>query len=163
MTEVRLRAVTGSYGHTAALHDGRVAPQGYTLEFEDFPVIIQAFRRMVRSREFDVCEMAFTTYLCAREHGVAFTALPIVLARGFHHGAAIVNTQGSVRAPSDLQGRRVGVNRGYTVTTGVWVRGILADEYGVDPDKVTWAPTGDEHVAKYHPPANVAPLGPGPT
>src|SRR5262249_17501771 len=63
--------------------------------------------------------------------------------------------------PKDLEGRRVGVNRGYTVTTGVWARGILADEHGVDLDRVTWVLSGDEHVAEYRPPANVVPLGDG--
>jgi 4,5-dihydroxyphthalate decarboxylase len=110
---------------------------------------------MVRSLEFDVSEMALTTYLTAREHGVAFTALPIFLVRGFHHGAIRHNTRSDVRHPKDLEGRRVGVNRGYTVTTGVWARGILASEYGVDLDKVTWVRSGDEHVASYVPPGNV--------
>jgi 4,5-dihydroxyphthalate decarboxylase len=99
--------------------------------------------------------MALTTYLTAREHGVAFTALPVFLVRGFHHGAIRVNTRSGIREPKDLEGRRVGVNRGYTVTTGVWARGILASEYGVDLSRVTWALSGDEHVASYVPPANV--------
>jgi 4,5-dihydroxyphthalate decarboxylase len=99
--------------------------------------------------------MALTTYLTAREHGVAFTALPIFLVRGFHHGAIRYNTRSPIRDPKDLEGRRVGVNRGYTVTTGVWARGILATEYGVDPKQVTWVLSGDEHVESYVPPANV--------
>jgi 4,5-dihydroxyphthalate decarboxylase len=112
---------------------------------------------MVRSLEFDVSEMALTTYLTAREHGVAFTALPIFLVRGFHHGAIRYNTRSGIREPKDLEGRRVGVNRGYTVTTGVWARGILATEYGVDLGRVTWVLSGDEHVESYMPPANVEP------
>ena len=93
--------------------------------------------------------MALTTYLTAREHGVAFTALPIFLVRGFHHGAILYNTRSGIRTPADLEGRRVGVNRGYTVTTGVWARGILATEYGVDPGRVTWVLSGREHVDTY--------------
>ena len=89
-------------------------------------MLVKGFRRMVRELEFDVSEMALTTYLTAREHGVAFTALPIFLVRGFHHGAIRYNTRSAIREPKDLEGRRVGVNRGYTVTTGVWARGILA-------------------------------------
>ncbi len=65
-----------------------------------------------------------------------------------------------ISRPKDLEGQRVGVNRGYTVTTGVWARGILADQYGVDLDRVTWVLSGDEHVAEYRPPANVVPAGP---
>jgi 4,5-dihydroxyphthalate decarboxylase len=161
MTSVHLTAVTRTQGSNEALKDGRVRPEGFQFDFHEVPVLVQAFRRMVRELEFDVCEMAFTTYLCAKAHGKPFTALPIFLVRGFHHGAILHNTTSGIRTPSDLEGRRVGVNRGYTVTTGVWARGILADEYGVDLDRVTWELTGDEHVAEYRPPANVVPMRAG--
>lgn len=156
-----LRTVTRSQGNNAALKDGRVRPDGVTLAFEEIPVLVQAFRRMVRALEWDLCEMALTTYLCAREHGVKFTALPIFLVRDFHHGAILKNRHAGITAPKDLEGRRVGVNRGYTVTTGVWARGILQEEYGVDLGRVTWVLSGDEHVEAYRPPANVVPLEPG--
>jgi 4,5-dihydroxyphthalate decarboxylase len=155
-----LTTVTRTQGANQALKDGTVVPAGFSLQFEEIPVLVKGFRRMVRQLEFDVSEMALTTYLTAREHGVAFTALPIFLVRGFHHGAIRYNTRSAIRQPKDLEGRRVGVNRGYTVTTGVWARGILASEYGVDLDKVTWVLSGDEHVASYVPPANVEPAGP---
>jgi 4,5-dihydroxyphthalate decarboxylase len=158
---MQLRTVARTYGNNAALKDGRVEPRGFALEFEEVQVLIHAFRRMVRELDYDVCEMAFTTYLCAREHGKRFTALPIFLMRGFHHGAIVRNTEAGVAGPKDLEGKRVGVNRGYTVTTGVWARGILADEYGVDLDRVTWVLSGDEHVAEYRPPANVVSLEQG--
>ncbi|MGN6600668.1 MAG: ABC transporter substrate-binding protein [Actinomycetes bacterium] len=154
MAPVTLRTVTRTSGANAALKTGDVAPQGYHLEFEEIPVLVQGFRRMVRSLEFDVCEMALTTYLCAKEHGVAFTALPVFLVRGFHHGA-ILKAAGSPVTAEDLAGQRVGVNRGYTVTTGVWARGILATEYGVPLEQVTWVRSGDEHVAGYQLPDNV--------
>lgn len=150
-----LRTVTRLQGNNAALIGGEVAPAGFSLEFVQIPVLVQAFRRMVRTLEFDVCEMALTTYLCAREHGVRFTALPIFLVRAFHHGAILRHTGSSIRKPSDLVGRRVGVNRGYTVTTGVWARAVLQEEYGVDPASVTWMLSGDEHVEAYRPPPNV--------
>ena len=156
-----LRTMTRTQGSNRALKDGTVTPRGLWLDFQDVPVLVKGFRRMVRSLEFDVSEMALTTYLTAREHGVAFTALPIFLVRGFHHGAVLYDTRSDVREPKDLEGRRVGVNRGYTVTTGVWARGILADEYGVDLEKVTWVLSGDEHVASYTPPSNVVPAEPG--
>ena len=161
MSPVHLKAVTRTQGNNAALKDGTVRPRGYVLDFQEVPVLVQAFRRMVREREFDVCELAFTTYLCAREHGKRFTALPIFLVRGFHHAAIVCNTEAGIGEPKDLENRTVGVNRGYTVTTGVWARGILAGEYGVDLDRVTWARSGDEHVAEYRPPANVVSLEPG--
>ncbi|HEX7299399.1 MAG TPA: hypothetical protein VF257_10340 [Solirubrobacteraceae bacterium] len=158
---LHLKTVTRTQGNNAALKDGTVTPRGLVLDFEEVPVLVQAFRRMVRELEFDVCEMAFTTYLCAKAFGKPFTALPIFLVRGFHHGAILANTEAGLREPKDLEGRKVGVNRGYTVTTGVWARGILADEYGVDLDRVTWVLSGDEHVTEYRPPANVVAMEAG--
>ncbi|HKS99105.1 MAG TPA: ABC transporter substrate-binding protein [Rugosimonospora sp.] len=152
-----LRTVTRTQGNNAALKEGTVAPRRFDLAFEEVPVLVNAFRRMVRGLEFDLCEMALTTYLCARARGTPFTALPVFLVRGFHHGAVVCAADSDVREPKDLEGRTVGVNRGYTVTTGVWARGVLQDEYDVDLDEVTWAPSGDEHVAEYRLPSNVMP------
>jgi 4,5-dihydroxyphthalate decarboxylase len=161
MADITLKTVTRTQGANEALKDGTVTPQGFAFEFVEVPVLVQAFRRMVRALEFDVSEMAFTTYLCAKAHGKPFTALPVFLVRGFHHGAIVSSGAAGLRGPEDLAGRRVGVNRGYTVTTGVWARGILGDEYGVDLGRVTWVLSGDEHVAEYRPPDNVVPMTPG--
>ena len=158
-----LKTVTRTQGNNAALKDGTVTPKGCVLDFEEVPVLVHAFRRMVRGLEFDVCEMALTTYLCAREHGVRFTALPIFLVRAFHHGAILHNLSFPVGDPRELEGRRVGINRGYTVTTGVWARAVLEEEYGVDLSKVSWVVSGDEHVTAYVPPGNVVPMEPGQT
>ncbi len=156
-----LSTVIRTQGATQLLVDGTIEPAGFTLTFPEVPVLIDGFRRMVRTLEFDVCEMSVTTYLVAREHGVAFTALPIFLMRGFHHGAILHNTRAGIRTPRDLEGRRVGVNRGYTVTTGVWARGILATQYGVDLERITWVLSGDEHVETYRPPNNTESAPPG--
>lgn len=155
-----LKTVTRTQGNNAALKDGTVTPQGFVFEFEEVPVLPHAFRRMVRGLEFDVCEMALTTYLCAREHGVRFTALPIFLVRAFHHGAILHNTNFPVHQPKDLEGKRIGVNRGYTVTTGVWARAVLQEQYEVDLSTITWVLSGDEHVESYQPPANVLSIEP---
>lgn len=161
MADRKLKTAIQTQGHTRALKDGAVKPKSFDFEFEEVPAIIQAFRRMVRGLEFDISEMAITTYICAKEHGKPFTALPIFLVRAFHHGAIVVNTKLGIRGPKDLEGKKIGVNRGYTVTTGVWARGILQHEHGVDLDKVTWVLSGDEHVAEYRPPANVVPIAAG--
>jgi ABC-type nitrate/sulfonate/bicarbonate transport system substrate-binding protein len=161
MADLHLRTVTRTQGNNRALKDGTVTPRGVVLEFEEVDVLVHAFRRMVRELAYDVCEMALTTYLCAREHGKRFTALPVFLVRRLHHDAIVYNTRSGIGAPKDLEGRRVGINRGYTVTAGVWARSILADEYGVDLSRVTWATSGDEHVAEYRPPDNVVPLPTG--
>jgi 4,5-dihydroxyphthalate decarboxylase len=155
MSTIKLRTVTRTQGNNQALKDGTVKPQNFDFDFVEVPVLIDAFRRMVRGLEFDVSEMAITTYICAKEHGKRFTAIPIFLVRAFHHGAILYNTQSSIREPKDLEGKKIGVNRGYTVTTGVWARGILQQEYDVDLSKITWVLSGDEHVAEYMPPSNV--------
>ncbi|HET6629672.1 MAG TPA: hypothetical protein VFG91_07845 [Woeseiaceae bacterium] len=161
MPEPTLSIVTRTQGNNSALKTGEIAPAGFDLAFEEVPVLVHAFRRMVRKLEFDVCEMALTTYLCAREHGVRFTAIPVFLVRAFHHGAIVRSDASAIRDPRELEGKRVGVNRGYTVTTGVWARAVLQDEYGVDLDKITWVLSGDEHVQTYVPPPNVVPMPPG--
>ena len=153
-----MKTVTRTQGNNQALKDGSVKPATFTFEFVEVDPLIAAFRRMVRGLEFDICEMAITTYICARAHGKRMTAVPVFLVRAFHHGAILVNSNAGIRTPKDLEGRKVGVNRGYTVTTGVWARSILQQEYGVDLSKVTWVLSGDEHVAEYRPPANVVPL-----
>jgi len=161
MATPTLKTVTRLQGNNAALINGKIAPEGFRLQFEEVPVLVHAFRRMVRGLEFDVCEMALTTYLCAREHGVKFTALPIFLVRAFHHGAILHDRRAPIRDPRKLEGTRIGVNRGYTVTTGVWARSILQDEYGVDLGTITWVLSGDEHVESYRPPKNVQEMAPG--
>jgi 4,5-dihydroxyphthalate decarboxylase len=163
MAELKLKTALQTLGHTRALAEGSVRVTGFELEFAEWSAIIQAFRRMVRGLEFDVSEMALTTYLCARSHHKGFTALPIFLVRGFHHGAILHNTRLGIRSPTDLEGKKVGVNRGYTVTTGVWARSILQHEYGVDLSKVTWVLSGDEHVAEFRPPPNVVSMEKGKT
>jgi len=123
--------------------------------------LVGAFRRMVRGLEFDISEMALTTYITARMHGKRFSGLPIFLVRAFHHGAIVYNTRSDIRGPKDLEVKKVGVNRGYTVTTGLWARAILQHHYGVDLNSITWVLSGDEHVAEYQPPGNVARLEKG--
>jgi 4,5-dihydroxyphthalate decarboxylase len=151
-----LRIATGTYGLTRPLKAGAVPLGKLALDFVEVdPITTAGMRPMVRSLAFDVCEMAFTTYLCARAAGKPITAIPVFLTRNFHHWAAFHNVKAGITAPKDLEGRVVGVSRGYTVTTGLWVRGILQHEYGVDLGKITWAPTDEEHVAEYKPPRNV--------
>src|SRR5690348_3546090 len=153
--------VTRTQGNNEALKNGTVKPRTCEFEFVDVDPLIDAFRRMVRGLEFDISEMALTTYITARAHGKRFIGLPIFLVRAFHHGAILYNTQSGIKCPKDLEGRKVGVNRGYTVTTGVWARGVLQHQYGVDLDKITWVLSGDEHVAEFRPPSNVTPIEKG--
>ena len=153
MNELTIAIATS--GLTRDLKEGRVDTGALRLNHVEIAPITQAMRRMVRGLEFDVSEMAITTYLCAKAHGKPVTAIPVFVTRNFHHGAIFRTADSDIREPKDLENRTVGVNRGYTVTTGLWARGILKSEYGVDLDSITWAATDDEHVAEFEAPANV--------
>jgi 4,5-dihydroxyphthalate decarboxylase len=149
-----LAIAVGNYGLTKTLKEN-LRSDRLTLEPVEIAPITAAMRRMVRGLEFDICEMAFTTYLCAKAVGKPVTAIPVFVTRNFHHWAVWHNVKAGIKNPKDLEGRTVGVNRGYTVTTGVWVRGVLHEAYGVDLKKIRWAATDDEHVSEYRAPAYV--------
>jgi 4,5-dihydroxyphthalate decarboxylase len=161
MSALKLKTVTRTQGNNQALKNGSVKVRGLDLDFEEVPLLTDAFRRMVRELEFDICELPLTTYLCARAHGKRFTALPIFGVRAFHHGAVLVNNDAGIEHPRDLEGRRVGVNRGWTVTSGFWARSVLQHQYGVDLNKISWVLSGDEHVAEYQLPAGIETLEKG--
>ena len=149
-----LKIAIATYGHTKDIKSGAVAIAGVEPEFVEVVPIIGAFRRMVRDVEFDVCEMAPTTYMIARALGAPFIALPIFLMRRFHHGGFVVRPDSGIKQPKDLEGKKVGV-RAYSVTTGVWTRGIFVNEYGLDSSKVTWVVDDEEHVSSLKLPPNV--------
>jgi len=149
-----LKIAIATYGHTAALKRGDVPIQGVQPDFVEIKPIIAAFRRMVRDVEFDVCEMAPATYMIAREAGAPFKALPVFIFRRFHHAGLVYRDDAGIREPRDLEGKRAGV-RAYSVTTGIWTRGILTNEYGVDNSRITWVVDDEEHVSSLKLPANV--------
>src|SRR5262245_63685583 len=148
MASTRLKTAIATYPHTRGLKDGRVTLPGLELEHVEVSPIVGACRRMGPGLEFDMCEMAITTYLTAKAYGKPFTALPVFVMRQFHHAPMVFNVKAGVVSPKDLEGKKVGV-RAYTVTTGVWARGILATEYGVDLDRITWVVNDEEHVREY--------------
>jgi 4,5-dihydroxyphthalate decarboxylase len=154
MATPRLNIAIADYGHTRALKSGEVPIKGVDANFVQVVPIIGAFRRMVRDVEFDVCEMAPTTYMIARALGAPFIALPIFIMRRFHHGGFVVRPDSGIKVPKDLERRQVGV-RAYSVTTGVWTRGIFINEYGLDASKVTWVVDDEEHVTTLALPPNV--------
>src|SRR6266853_2545028 len=156
----RLKLAIADYGHTRAVKSGEVPIKGVDADFIQVVPIIQAFRRMVRYLEFDICEMAPTTYMIARARGAPYIALPIFLMRRFHHGGFVVRPDANIRVPKDLEDKKVGV-RAYSVTTGVWTRGIFTNEYGLDSSKVTWVVDDEEHVATLELPPNVVHAPPG--
>ena len=151
---LRLTFALGDYPHTAALKSGAVRFEGIEPHFADVKPQIAAYRRMVRQVEFDVCDLAPTTYVMARAYNAPFVALPIFVMRRFHHSGLLVRPEAGITKPKDLEGKKVGV-RAYSVTTCVWTRGILMDEYGLDSSKVTWVVDDEEHVLELKLPSNV--------
>jgi 4,5-dihydroxyphthalate decarboxylase len=151
---VPLKIAVAEYPHTKALLSGGIPIEGIEPDFVKVVPQIAAYRRMVREVEFDVCELAPTTYIIARAHGAPFVALPIFVSRMFHHGGFMVRPDAGIKSPRDLEGKKVGV-RAYSVTTGVWTRGIFIDDYGLDSSKVTWVVDDEEHVRELQLPPNV--------
>jgi 4,5-dihydroxyphthalate decarboxylase len=148
-----LRTAIGQHEHVKPLKDGSVTSDRVRFEFEEVDPLPKAFRRMVRSLDFDFCEMALTTHALAFRYGKPITALAIPVWRRLHHGNLVCAADSAIKGPADLAGRKVGV-RAYSQTTGVWIRGILRAEYGLDLDSITWVTMEDAHVAEYQDPPN---------
>jgi 4,5-dihydroxyphthalate decarboxylase len=153
-TKLKLNTMLGDYPITKALKAGAVRSDLVDLDFVEVKVANNLFKQVVRDARYDVAELAIVTYLQAKACGKPYVLVPAVLvSRGQHHTIAYNPDRGPLR-PSELNGKRVGV-RAYTVTTGTWVRGILAGDYGVDINKVEWITFEDPHVAEYRDPAVV--------
>jgi 4,5-dihydroxyphthalate decarboxylase len=150
-----LHTALGPYPHVAALRDGTVRSDRIEFDFETVDPITRGFRRMVRTFDFDLCEIALTTLAQAVAYGKRITGLPLVMTGGFHHGSLVCRRDSPLRGPRDLPGKRIGV-RAYSQTTGIWVRGILQSEYGIAPETMTWITQEDAHVAEYPDPPFVA-------
>src|ERR1700704_4001661 len=138
----------GNYPNTKPLKSGAITSDLVDFDFVEVKVANNLFKNVVRDAKYDVAELAIVTYLQAKAFGKPYVLLPAVLvSRGQHHTIAY-NAERGTLSPSDLAGKRVGV-RAYTVTTSTWVRGILANDYGVDLDKIEWITFEDPHVAEY--------------
>jgi 4,5-dihydroxyphthalate decarboxylase len=157
---VALPALLGEYPGTRALRRGELASDVVRLDFADVKSAASAFKRVVRDGEFQVAELAVVTYLLAKAHGKPLVLLPAVVLGRFQHPFLVYDRERGPLKPSDLTGRRVGI-RSYSVTTATWVRGILAEDWGVDLDRVTWVTFEEPHVAEFRDPSNVerAPAG----
>ncbi len=154
---MRLKTLLGDYPVTRALKEGRVRSASLDFDFADIKVPHTAFKRVVRDLEFDVAEIAIVTFLMAKAYGKPLRLLPAVMFGRFQHQYLV-----SIKnlSPKDLEGKRVAV-RSSSVTTVAWIRGMLADEYGVDLTRVKWVTFEDAHVAEYRDPPGTerAPAG----
>lgn len=155
-----LKAAFQTYPHTQAIKDGRVSSPRIRFEFEEMPVITRAFRRMVRTLDFDISEMALTTLALAHSFNKPLKGLPVVVMRGFHQGALVCLKDAPLADPAELHGRSVGV-RAFSQTTGIWVRGVFGDEYGMDWRKIDWMTAEEAHVIEYIDPSNCHRIGAG--
>ncbi|HEX4411281.1 MAG TPA: hypothetical protein VH206_21120 [Xanthobacteraceae bacterium] len=153
-----LKALLGNYPYTAALKSRAVTSDRFDLDFIEIEPVWDGFKGMIREDKYDISEMAVVTYLLARAHGKPLALLPATMTGRFQHRYAIYNAMSGVLTPKDLHGKRVGI-RSFTTTTGAWIRGILAEDYGVDLDRVDWITFEDPHVAEYRDATRRAPAG----
>jgi 4,5-dihydroxyphthalate decarboxylase len=151
---VTLPALLGEYPVTRALRRGEIPSPLVELDFADVTSAAAGFKRVVRDLAFDVAELAIVTFLIAKAHGKPLVLLPTVVLGRFQHPYLVYNRERGPLAPGDLTGRRVGI-RSYSVTTVTWLRGILADDFGVDLDRVTWVTFEEPHVAEFRDPPTV--------
>ena len=151
---MRLRTLLGDYPVTRALKQGDVRSPEISLDFADVKVPSTAFKRVVRDLELDVAELALVTYLIAKAHRKPLVLMPVVVLCRFQHPYLVYNAERGALKPGDLTGRRIGI-RSYSVTTVTWIKGILADDYGVDLDRIAWVTFEEPHVAEFRDPPNV--------
>jgi 4,5-dihydroxyphthalate decarboxylase len=158
--KVTLHTMLGNYKNVAPLKSGALHSDLADFDFAEVKIANNLFKQVVRDAKYDLAELAIVTYVQAKSFNKPYVLLPaVVVSRGQHHTIAYNPERGELK-PSDLNGKRVGV-RAYTVTTGTWVRGILASDYGVDLDKVEWITFEDPHVAEYRDPDVVKRAPPG--
>jgi 4,5-dihydroxyphthalate decarboxylase len=155
---MRLRTLLGDHPGTKALKDGSIRSGLVTLDFVDYSPTNKGFKPMVREGAFDVSEMAIVTYLMAKSFGKPMVLLPNVVLARFQHAYALYNAKSGKMTPADLNGKRVGI-RSFTTTTGAWLRGILANDYGVDLNSIDWVTFEDAHVAEFRDTTKRAPAG----
>ncbi len=147
MSKLRMSLGCWNYDRTRALMDGNVQPQGIDLNYLNMPVE-ETFFRMLRHQEFDAAEMSLSSYTVSMfKPQRPFVAIPVFPSRFFRHSCIYVNADAGIREPRDLIGKRVG-NPEYQMTAPVWIRGILADQYGVPVDSVTYCTGGEEEPGR---------------
>jgi len=147
MQKCNLVTAIGRTPYTEALFSGALASPWLTLDLQPFKTINRAFAPMVREAAFEASELAIATFLQAREAGKPVVLLPIVLAARFQEAALLCLRSSPIHGPGDLAGRRIGV-RAYSQTTGMWLRGVLEDAFGIAPRAMRWLTFEGAHVVE---------------
>jgi len=157
---VQLHSLLGTHPSTRALKSGAVSSRLISFDFFEVKVANTQFKALVREAKYDFGELAMVTFLQAKHYAKPYILLPATIVGRNQHHTIFYNAERGALKPSALSGKRVGV-RAYTQTTGCWVRGFLAEEYGVDNDSISWVAFEDAHLAEYGDPSNVvrAPIG----
>jgi 4,5-dihydroxyphthalate decarboxylase len=155
---MRLRTLLGDHPGTAALKNGSLKSDLVTFDFAAYSPTNKGFKPMVREAAFDVAEMAIVTYLMAKSFDKPMVLLPSVVVARFQHAYALYNAKLGTLKPADLNNKRIGI-RSFTTTTGAWLRGILANDYGVDLNSIDWVTFEDAHVAEFRDTTARAPAG----
>jgi 4,5-dihydroxyphthalate decarboxylase len=150
---MQLKAMMGDYPLTHALHTQSIPSSMVHLNLADVKVANHAFKRTVRTLEFDVSELAIVTFLQAHEGGTPLVLLPAVIVSRFQHPFLMFNAKRGLLKPQDLKGKRIGV-RSYAVTTVTWIRGMLLQDYGITPAQNEWHTFEDAHVESWIDPSN---------
>jgi 4,5-dihydroxyphthalate decarboxylase len=158
--KVRLKTNLADYAIVRALKAGEVRSDLVEFDFCGPKVANQGFKPMINEGAYDAGELAIGSFLQAKAYGRPLVMLPAVVMARFQHNFIVYNSSRGELAPKDMEGRRIAV-RAYTQTTGIWVRGILAHEHGVDLNRIRWVCTDDAHVAEYSDPPIVERPGPG--
>src|SRR6266851_6731304 len=148
-----MQIAIGTYDHTKALKDGSVSLPGVAFDFVEVSPITRAFRDMATKQAYDVSEMALATYMLARVYDKPILGLPIVLVRSTLLPGLVTAADSPITDPRDLNGKTLGI-RAYTQTSGVWVRGILQDGFGVDLGSLKWVTFEGAHLDEYTDPAS---------
>jgi 4,5-dihydroxyphthalate decarboxylase len=158
--KMKLFTMIGEYPNTTALRSGAIKSGLVEYDFDDVKVPNTAFKPLVREAKYDCAELAINTFLQAKYYDKPYVLLPAtIVGRGQIHNL-LYNSERGVIKPTELHGKRVGV-RAYTQTTGMWVRGMLAELYGMDVEKVNWVTFEDGHIAEYKDPPFVSRAAPG--
>jgi 4,5-dihydroxyphthalate decarboxylase len=153
-----MQIAIGTYDHTKGIKDGSVSSPGMPFDFVEVSPITRAFREMATKQAYDISEMAVATYMLAHVYNKPIVGLPIVLVRSNLLPGLVTASDSKITDPKDLAGKTLGI-RSYTQTSGVWVRGILQDAFGLDLGSLKWVTFEGAHLDEYHDPANVSRAG----